>query len=63
MSKRKILFVIGCILLIIEIACICTFLFQKEHNDIWLSGIGLLCNSVALMMNCFTQKNNNEKDS
>ena len=32
MSKRYILFVMDCILLITGIACICTLLFQKEQD-------------------------------
>ena len=58
MSKRKILFVMDCILLSTGIACICTLLFQKEQDYTWLCGVGLFFNSVALLLNCFTQKKN-----
>lgn len=55
MSKKRILFAIGCIFAAAGIISVTLCIIQQGENKILLS-LGTMCNSLSLMLLCLTRR-------
>lgn len=55
MRKKRILSIIGILIAIVGLVCLAICIFQDGKNQILLN-LGLLCNSIAFIINCITNR-------
>lgn len=59
MSKKRILLLLGITFSLVGLICLALCIFQDGNNQLFLNA-GLMCNSIAFVINCIANRKKKE---